>query len=240
MNKSNAWRNLAVALLFGSMVLMTEAGAITVLLPNGDFSSSVMTHGTGTQDSLDDGWYAKNADNGVRADPDPINWSSGATVGTPTILSQLSNSGSKTRAGQFFTMDPGLTGTGWSFEFDLGGTGTFDRVRVWAGSLAASPSGNAFNSGSDAAPAASLADAGGWTLLADFPATVGTPGHMTAAIPQDLGDYDVMVIKVRGRGNGVGSTYDNFAFVNPIPEPSGGLLVLLGVLGLGIRRRRRG
>ena len=194
--------------------VVSFANAIAIPVPGGDFSSPTLTHGTGNQDSLDNGWYTKNADDGVRADPDPINWSTGETVGTPDILTQLSNSGSKTRAGQFFTMDPQLTGTGWSFEFDLGGTGTFDRVRVWAGTLADAPSGNAFNSGSDAAPAAGLVDDDGWTLIADFEATVATPERKSFAITQDLGEFDVMVIKFRGRGNAPGTTYDHVEFVN--------------------------
>lgn len=231
----NRRKHLLCALLLGSLSLAPCASAITILLPNGDFSSTTLTNGSGDETSLDQGWYAKNADDGVRVDP--INWSIGATVATPGVMTHTANSGSKTRTGMFFTMDPQLDGTGWSLEFDLGGTGTFELLRVWGGTLDATPSGNAFVNGSDAAPSANLVDGSGWTELVSISSTT-SPGHVVVPITEDLGNFDVMVIKIRARGSGVNTTYDNFAFTNPIPEPSHSLLALIGASMAFLRRRR--
>jgi len=192
---------------------VTKTGFINVSgtfsgLINGDFSNTTLTHGVANETALDQGWYAKNADDGVRGDP--RNWSAGATVGTAGLLTQVSNDGSNTRMGQYFSN--ALTGTGWSFEFDLGGTAKTVLMRVWAGTSAGNPNGNAINGGNNDPPDAGLVDSNGWTEIVNTGALDGA-GHYVFSISQDLGDYDVMVIKIRGSGATTGTTYDNFQFV---------------------------
>ena len=121
----------------------------------------------------------------------------------------------------------GMAGVGWQLEFDLGGTGTLEMLRLWCGKLAAIPSGVAFAYGSDAVPAASLVDATGWTELVNTGLIIGEPGQKSYPISGDLASYDVMVIKVKAKGNGVGTTYDNFTFVAPEPHPPTGVTIIV-------------
>jgi hypothetical protein len=174
-----------------------------------------------------------------------INWSAGISDepagGADGVLTHKATTGSLTRMGQYFSNS--LTGTGWSLDFDLGGTATIGGagvyVRLWGGTSAASPEGVFFNSNGDGDPAAGLVDSNGWTLLVDtgLGITVSGIGTHSYGISQDLGDYDVLVFRVASRSAGNGTTYDNLSLVNPIPEPS--IAGILGVGGLVLLRRRR-
>lgn len=213
-------KQLTVIALF--FTLSSAANAATVFLVNGQFDSTTLTNGNGSETALDQGWYAKEAG---------ANWIIGSGV-----MTQNSNSGSATRFGQFSSIS--LTGTGWSFDFDLNGGTNF--VRVWVGTLAASPTGTAFSAGGDTTtPSALLVDGSGWTQLLDTGSITGASGTQSFPITQDMSSFDVVAVQVRGNSSTVGATYDNFAFTKAIPEPGAFIMGLLGSLGLIVVTRRK-
>lgn len=224
--------------------------AVTILLPNGNFNSPMLTHSVtndfADETSLDQGWYSRDADDGVRVPPAEFDYSAGATPalgGAAGVLTLLSVDNTHTRFGQFFTKPSELVGSGWSLRLDVGGpdaSSGFTRLDIWGGNLAGSPSGTAVNVGNNNAPADTLSDTG-WTTLLNLDGVFGPGAGLEFPIAADLTSYDVLVIKVRNTRSQsqVGTTFDNFAFVNPIPEPSTGLLALLGGCSLILGRRRR-
>jgi len=176
---------------------------------NADISSTVMTQGDANAEDLGYGWFAKGGD----SEPAPtiLQWSAGATAGTAGVMTQVGNSGSATRFGQYFGNI--LTGTGYSLDFDLGGTAWFEYMDLWAGTLDASPSGTAMDSGTTRNPSDNLV-VGSWTKLLEIvTADLSGAAHYSFPITQDLGSYDVMVLRVQSKSTGVGTTYDNFEFV---------------------------
>lgn len=173
---------------------------------NGDFSSTSFANGSGDQDSLGAGWYGKNGDDGSVGSPD---WSAGETTGTPGVLTQVSSSGSASRFGQFLGID--LDGSNWALSMDLGGTHSFAQVWIYAGVLATNPSGTVLR-GDDQSPWTGLVDENGWTSVL-YQGGVNHDGTVTLNIDADLSAFNVMAIQFTSSGAHVGTTFDNFQFV---------------------------
>lgn len=173
---------------------------------NGDFSSTTLDNGSGNGDSLGTGWYASNGDNGSVATPD---WSAGETVGTPGVLTQTSNNGAATRFGQLLGID--LDGSDWALAFDL--NGSLNRVRIYAGTLATSPTGTVLR-GDDTTPNPNLVNGAGWTSVL-YETNVSATGNVVFDINANLSNYNVLAIQIRGNRDTVGTTYDNFQLIQP-------------------------
>jgi len=193
------------SIIVSNQILVAGYGII-----NADVSSTDFVNGSGSHNSLGQGWYGKNGDNGSVTS---INWSSGLTVGTPGVITNTGRSGSATRYGQFFANN--LSGSDWALSFDLGGTGSFDQIRLYGGTLAVNPSG-AVLTGDNSPPAGDLVDDDGWTSLL-FAEGVADTGTVTFNIEEDLSQFNVITIQFRGIGPDVGTTYDNFGFVPKQP-----------------------
>ena len=186
---------VALLLVFFPLALVLFAGQARGGIVNGDFSSTTLTNGNANITNLDDGWHVR-GDAGVEWDVTP-----------PGVLENLSTTANR-RAGQFFSAND-LTGTGWWFEFDLGGTADADQVRIWAGTLAATPSGTALALNNNNPPSNNIV-VGNWELIVNGTNFDGV-GHKSFAISQDLSSYDVMSLKFRTSAQG--TTFDNFEFV---------------------------
>lgn len=181
---------------------------------NAGFDSTDLANGSGTAESLGRGWYAKNGDDGIVASPD---WSAGLTTGTPGVLTQIKNSGTATRMGQFFLNN--LTGSNWALSVDLGGAAGFDQVRMYAGTLAANPSGPVLRT-DNGPPSGGLVDGNGWTSLLYQP-EVNQSGTVVLNLDDhDLGQFNVIAIQFRSR-NHSGTTFDNFALVPQVAPATG-------------------
>lgn len=187
------------------VAVVLSAGAAEAGIVNGDFTDSTLTDGTVDYEDIDAGWFSKNAGS---------NW----VIQNEELL-QASNSGSATRAGQAFSADD-LSGTGWFLNFDIGGDpGTFHRVQLFAGV----DDGNnkagdkVLGFGGDDAPNKKIVQGDSWTTLVDEEAL--PPGTQSFSIAADLGGFDLMAVRFKGKGNTVGSTIDNVELALSAPPP---------------------
>ena len=187
------------------------AAAANAGLVNGDFSSDSLFRGNYNYlPGLGGGWAAKNAFDGNDETVD--NWQiiDGAAQ-------QMSNSGSATRIGQGISAGE-LTGIGWSLDFELIDRG-ISRVQLWAGvdDMVNNDSQRLITIGSDNAPTAGIVEDPGWTRLLeerDLEAGVHSLG-----ISQDLGDYDILIVRFRGNGATIGVRIDNVALTSSDAPP---------------------
>lgn len=155
------------------------------------------------------------------------------------VLDQVAKSGSETRAAIVVDISS-LTGTGWSFEFDLL-AGEADNIDLWLGKDDGDNAGdtNSFTLGGDGPPPASWVNSNSapfdaWSQVVDLDDfdTVGTYSEDLSSI--DMSDYDYAAIKIGQRASGQFVEIDNVEFV---PEP--GSLALFGLGGIIMLRRRR-
>ena len=106
---------LSAAIAATTLLVFLCGSAAQAGIVNGDFSVTTLTDGKVVYNDKDAGWFSKNAYDGTA----PDNW----RIQPAGYMEMLSNSGTKTRYGQAFSAGD-MTGTGWSLEFDLGGSFT--------------------------------------------------------------------------------------------------------------------